>query len=66
MRKLDPSDRDRGGAEGVEALHRGTSTLDRAVVLLDPVVEVLQASHSDTSPERVLTAKRAVDWYVAG
>jgi hypothetical protein len=41
MRKLDASDCHRCGLDGLEPEHRRTPSLDRSVILLDDVVEVL-------------------------
>jgi hypothetical protein len=55
MRQLDSRKRDRSILERLEAHHRCTPSLDRPMVLLDDVVEVLAGSHFHVAPDWMLT-----------
>src|SRR5882672_9570987 len=55
MRQLDSRKRDRRVVERFEPHHRCTASLDRPVVLLDDVVEVLAGSDFHVAPERMLS-----------
>ena len=43
---------------GLEAVHRGTSSLDGSVVLLDDIVQVLTGSNLDVAPEGGLATQQ--------
>jgi hypothetical protein len=58
MRKLDANDCHRCGLDGLEPEHRCTSSLDRSVILLDDVVEVLAGSNMHAPPRRMLSPKQ--------
>jgi hypothetical protein len=45
MCQLDSGNRDRSVVERLESLHRRTAVLDRAVILLNDIVEVLAAPY---------------------
>src|SRR5882672_579625 len=67
MSQLDSRKRDRRILERFEARHGGTPSLDRPVVLLDDVVEVLAGSNFHFAPERVLSPQSpqsAPTWHV--
>ena len=57
MRELNTGDRDRRALEALEAQHRRTPPLDRAMILLDNVVEVLAASNPHAPPGRMLATQ---------
>jgi len=59
MRKLDASDRDLSVGEALEARHGSASSLDRPVILLDDVVEVLRASQSHVAPRPALPSQQS-------
>ena len=58
MRELDARDRHRCGLEGLEPEHRRASSLDRSVILLDDIVEVLAGSNMHAPPHRMLSPKQ--------
>ena len=58
MRKLDASDCHRCGLDGLEPEHRRTPSLDRSVILLDDVVEILARSDMHAPPCWMLAAKQ--------
>jgi len=58
MRKLDARDCHRCGLHGLEPEHRHTSSLDRSVILLDDVVEVLAGSNMHTTLSGMLSPKQ--------
>jgi len=57
MRQLNASDRDLSVGEGLEARHRCAAPLDRSVILLDKIVQVLRASQSYIAPRPTLPGK---------
>jgi len=57
MRQFDASDPDLSVGEGLEARHRCAAPLDRSVILLDDVVELLRASQSYIAPRPTLPGK---------
>src|SRR5882672_11084594 len=57
MSQLDSRKRDRSILERLEPDHRCTASLDRPVVLLDGVVEVLAGSNFHVAPERVFSSQ---------
>jgi uncharacterized protein (TIGR02679 family) len=68
--ELDASDRDGRVRKRLEPGHRRAPPLDRAVVLLDQVVEVLVRANFDIPPAGVLAAeqprlRRPLTWHVA-
>jgi hypothetical protein len=58
MGEFDAGDRDGGVRERFEAGHRCTSALDRAMVLLDDVVQIAARSNLHVAPARVLASKQ--------
>src|ERR1017187_9410105 len=58
MGQLDASDRDGRVRERLEPSHRRTASLDRPMILLDQVVEVLVRAHLDVPPARMLSAQQ--------
>lgn len=48
--EFDRRERDRRSAEGLQAQHRSVLSLDRAVALLDDVVQMLSCSYRDQIP----------------
>src|SRR5450631_4451573 len=58
VRKLDASDRDGRVRERLEPGHRCAASLDRAVVLLNEVVEVLVRPHLNVPPTRMLASQQ--------
>src|ERR1017187_2807287 len=66
--QLDAPDCDRRVRKRLEAGHRRAAPLDRSVVLLDDVVQVLVGPHLHVPPARMLAAQkpeRAMAWHVA-
>src|SRR5271156_3574193 len=58
MGKLNARDRDSGIRKRLESSHRRAASLDRPMILLDDVVQVLAASRLDVSPAQVLPAQQ--------
>jgi hypothetical protein len=58
MGEFDAGDRDGGVRERFEAGHLCTSALDRAMVLLDDVVQIAARSNLHVAPARVLASKQ--------
>jgi hypothetical protein len=53
MCQLDASNRHCGVVERFESLHGGTAAFDRAVILLNDIVEALAAPHLHVFPLRI-------------
>ena len=53
MRQLDSGNGNGGIVERLETGHRGTAAFDRAMVLLNYIVEVLAAPDLDVQPPRI-------------
>jgi hypothetical protein len=53
MREFDASQSDGRCAEGLQPMHRGVSSLDRPMILLDGVVRLLVSTDFDVSPARI-------------
>lgn len=56
--QLDPRNRDGCIRERLETRHRRTTSFDRAVVLLNQVVEIFVRPHFDVFPARMLTPQQ--------
>jgi hypothetical protein len=56
--EFDAGDRDGGICERLESCHRSASPLDRAMVLLDKVVEVTVCANRYVAPTRMLASKQ--------
>jgi hypothetical protein len=61
MRQLDARKRDLRYGEGLEAEHGIASLLDRSVVLLDRVVQILAGAYVHEPPTATLSARVAGD-----
>ena len=59
MRMLDTRQRDGGGSKRLKARHGSAAAFDRAMVLLDDVVEIATTPHDDGLPPRVFLAQQA-------
>jgi hypothetical protein len=59
MGKLHARERNGGGAKGLHGQHRRTSSLDRAMVLLDDVVEIPATADLDGLPLAILLTQHA-------
>jgi hypothetical protein len=57
VRELSAGDRDGRSRERLEPGHRRTTPLDRTMVLLDDLVQVLAGPHFDVAPARVVALK---------
>src|ERR1039457_3586279 len=57
MGQLDASDRDGRVRERLEPSHRRTASLDRPMILLDDVVQILAGPHLDVPPARMVSAQ---------
>ena len=57
MRKLNAGQCDGRSSERLELHHWGAATFDRAMILLDDVVEVAAIPHDDVLPPRILCAQ---------
>ena len=58
MSKLDSRDRDRGCRYGLKAMHRGASSLDGSVVLLDDAIQVTIGSDLYVTPQDGLATQQ--------
>jgi hypothetical protein len=58
MRQLDASDCDGRVLERLEPGHRFAASLDRAMVLLNEVIQILVRPHFNIAPARVLTSQQ--------
>ena len=59
MRKLDSGQGNGPTPERLESpYHRGASAFDRAMILLDDIIEVLVASHLNILPLRILAPQK--------
>jgi hypothetical protein len=58
MGQLDTGDRDGRIRGRLEPSHRRTASFDRAMVLLNNIVEVLASPHFDVTPARMLAPKQ--------
>src|SRR5450631_4215139 len=58
MGELDAGNRDGRVCEGLEARHRCTASLDRAVVLLDEVVQIPVRPYLHVAPAGVFTSQQ--------
>jgi hypothetical protein len=56
--ELDAGDRDRSIRKRLEPCHRCAPPLDRAVVLLDEIIEILVRADLDVAPARVLSPQQ--------
>jgi hypothetical protein len=56
--ELDAGDRDRSIRKRLEPCHRCAPPLDRAVVLLDEIIEILVRAHPDVAPAQVLSPQQ--------
>ena len=54
MRELDAGNRGRGVVEGFEAFHRRPASLDRAMILLNNVVQIFARPNLDVAPDWML------------
>ena len=54
VRELHAGERNSGGAKGLHGQHRRTTSLDRAMILLDDVVEIAAAADLNGLPVGVL------------
>jgi hypothetical protein len=59
MRELDARERSGGCAKGLHGQHGCATSLDRAMVLLDDVVEIPAAADLDGLPPGILLAQHA-------
>jgi len=59
MRQLDASERYRCVAERFEAQHGSTAALDRAMILLNDVIQVGTVPHENILPLRILPAQES-------
>ena len=59
MRELDPRKSYRCGPVGLEAQHRPAAALDRPVVLLDDIVQVLAVANQDVYPPPIFSTEPA-------
>jgi hypothetical protein len=57
MGKLDAGQGDGRTAERLEATHRGASTFDRPMILLNQIVEVLATPHLNELPLWILPSR---------
>jgi hypothetical protein len=58
MGRLDASQCNSRTPEGLEASHRGASAFDRAMILLNKIVEVLATPHLNVLPLRILPPQK--------
>ena len=59
MRQLDSGNGDGRIVERLEAGHRGTAPFDRAMILLNDIVEVLAGPYFDVPPPRIFPSKQS-------
>jgi hypothetical protein len=61
MSQLDSGDGDGRIVERLEAGHRGTAPFDRAMVLLDHILDILAAPYPYFEPLRIFPSKQSMD-----